>query len=319
MLHRTLTCLVVLLLATPSRAAGATAVPFDEETLDQIDSLNRAISDHYEELQSSSTEIEARRAVVESRISGIEEELDTIERERRELPPEQREADSPAARLMEEHRIEVKSRYLEVLAERHAADLEAIRSFDVHGSAILENLEKLAVALERSGRLEQAGNGEQTLAAFRSLQQGTGIALAVLEEWGALTREDPRFRALWATSRVLNRNLRRTKASEGIGLTVDLVRERTFVVRSLIDQARALRGALDHQGLLLQVAAQNQMLRLHFARLGAIRGLELPDLDIEDSTRRVLEDIEEEAFVGSSASADPLDGFDDCVEWGVCR
>ncbi len=120
MLHRTLTCLVVLLLATPSRAAGATAVPFDEETLDQIDSLNRAISDHYEELQSSSTEIEARRAVVESRISGIEEELDTIERERRELPPEQREADSPAARLMEEHRIEVKSRYLEVLAERHA-------------------------------------------------------------------------------------------------------------------------------------------------------------------------------------------------------
>ncbi len=319
MLHKTLTCLVVLLLATPLCAAGATAVPFDEETLDQIDSLNRAISDHYEELQSSSTELEARRALVESRLSGIEQELDTIERERRELHPEQQEADSPAARLTEEHRIEVKSRYLEALAERHAADLEAIRSFDVHGSAILENLEKLALALERSGRLEHGGNEAQTEAAFRSLQQGTGIALAVLEEWGALTREDPRFRALWATSRVLNRNLRRAKASEGIRLTVDLVRERTFVVRSLIDQARALRGALDHQGLLLQVAAQNQMLRLHFARLGAIRGLELPDLDIEDSTRRVLEDIEEEAFVGSSASADPLDGFDDCVEWGVCR
>ena len=220
---------------------------------------------------------------------------------------------------MEEHRIEVKSRYLEALAERHAADLDAIRSFDVHGSAILENLEKLALALERSGRLEHGGNKEQTRAAFRSLQQGTGIALAVLEEWGTLTRDDPRFRALWATSRVLNRNLRRANASEGIRLTVDLVRERTFVVRSLIDQARALRGALDHQGLLLQVAAQNQMLRLHFARLGAIRGLELPDLEIEDSTRRVLEDIEEEAFVGATASADPLDGFDDCVEWGECR
>ncbi len=319
MLHKTLSCFVALLLTTPCLATGAPAVPFDEETLDQIDSLNRAISDHYEELQSSSTEIEARRALTESRISGIEEELDTIERERRELQPEQREPDSPAARVMEEHRIEVKSRYLEALAERHAADLDAIRSFDVHGSAILKNLEKLALALEHSGRLEQSGNEVQAEAAFRSLQQGTGIALAVLEEWGTLTRDDPRFRALWATSRVLNRNLRRAKASEGIRLTVELVRERTFVVRSLIDQARALRGALDHQGLLLQVAAQNQMLRLHFARLGAIRGLELPDLDIEDSTRRVLEDIEEEAFSGTTASADPLDGFDDCVEWGDCR
>ena len=319
MLHKTLSCFVALLLTTPCLAAGAPAVPFDEETLDQIDSLNRAISDHYEELQSSSTEIEARRALTESRISGIEEELDTIERERRELQPEQREPDSPAARVMEEHRIEVKSRYLEALAERHAADLDAIRSFDVHGSAILENLEKLALALEHSGRLEQSGNEVQAEAAFRSLQQGTGIALAVLEEWGTLTRDDPRFRALWATSRALNRNLRRAKASDGIRLTVELVRERTFVVRSLIDQARALRGALDHQGLLLQVAAQNQMLRLHFARLGAIRGLELPDLDIEDSTRRVLEDIEEEAFSGTTASADPLDGFDDCVEWGECR
>ena len=319
MLHKTLSCFVALLLTTPSLATGAPAVPFDEETLDQIDSLNRAISDHYEELRSSSTEIEARRALTESRISGIEEELDTIERERRELQPEQREPDSPAARVMEEHRIEVKSRYLEALAERHAADLDAIRSFDVHGSAILENLEKLALALEHSGRLEQSGNEVQAEAAFRSLQQGTGIALAVLEEWGTLTRDDPRFRALWATSRVLNRNLRRAKASEGIWLTVELVRERTFVVRSLIDQARALRGALDHQGLLLQVAAQNQMLRLHFARLGAIRGLELPDLDIEDSTRRVLEDIEEEAFSATTASADPLDGFDDCVEWGDCR
>ena len=111
-------------------------MPFDEETLDQIDSLNRAISEHYEELQSSSTEIEARRALIKSRISSIEEELDSVERERLELRPEHGKADSPAARVMEEHRIEVKSRYLEALAERHAADLDAIRSFDVHGSAI---------------------------------------------------------------------------------------------------------------------------------------------------------------------------------------
>ena len=318
--NRTLSIISGLVLASVAAVASAAqSVPFDEETLQQIDSLNRAISEHYEELQTSSTGIEARREVITARMSSIEEELAAIERERDQLPPQLRESSSPAARLIEEHRIEVKSRYLEALAEKHATDLEAIRSFDVHGSAILENLEKLAQALERSGRLERGRDDEETRAAFRSLQQGTGIALAVLEDWGALTRDDPRFRALWATSRVLNRNLKRANAAEGIRLTVELVRERTFVVRSLIDQARALRAALDHQGLLLQVAAQNQMLRLHFARLGAISGLELPDLDIDDSTRRVLEDIEEEAFVGSSESGDPFEGFDDCVEWGVCE
>ena len=315
-----LSTIAALLIATAASAAGgAQAIPFDEETLEQIDSLNRAISEHYEELQSSSTDVEARREAIGARLGVIEEELAAIERERTELPPEQRDAGSIASRLIEEHRIEVKSRYLEALAEKHATDLEAIRSFDVHGSAILQNLEKLAYALESSGRLDPGRDDEKTRAALRSLQHGTGIALAVLEDWGALTRADPRFRALWATSRVLNRNLERANAAEGIRLTVELVRERTFVVRSLIDQARALRAALDHQGLLLQVAAQNQMLRLHFARLGAISGLELPDLEIDDSTRRILADIEEEAFVGSSESDDPLDGFDDCVEWGVCR
>ena len=211
----------------------------------------------------------------------------------------------------------MKSRYLEALAEKHATDLEAVRSFDVHGSAILMNLEKLA--LERSGRVARGERDAETRVAFRSLQQGTGIALAVLEEWGTLARDDPRFRALWATSRVLNRNLERANASAGILLTIDLVRERTFVVRSLIDQARALRAALDNQGLLLQVAAHNQMLRLHFARFGAISGLELPDLDIDASTRRILEDIEEDAFASSGESGDPLAGFDDCVQWGDCR
>ena len=103
-------------------------------------------------------------------------------------------------------------------------------------------------------------------------------------------------------------------------MTVDLVRERTFVVRSLVDQARALRAALDHQGLLLQVAAQNQMLRLHFTRLGAINGLELPDLDLEDSTRRILSDIEEEPFASLAHSdSDPLAGFDACVQHGACE
>ena len=157
-----------------------------------------------------------------------------------------------------------------------------------------------------------------TQRSLHSLQQGTAIALSVLEEWGALNREDPRFRALYATSRVLNRSVKRMRASDGVRMTVELVKERTFVVRSLIDQARALRAALDHQGLLLQVAAQNQMLRLHFNRLGAINGLELPDLDIDDTTRRILEDIEEEPFVVSSSDDDGLGGFDSCLHQGEC-
>ena len=72
--------------------------------------------------------------------------------------------------------------------------------------------------------------------------------------------------------------------------------------------------------LLLQVAAQNQMLRLHFNRLGVIGGMELPDLDLDDSTRRILEDIEEEPFVSADGSEDSgLVGFDDCLHGGVCR
>ena len=81
-----------------------------------------------------------------------------------------------------------------------------------------------------------------------------------------------------------------------------------------------LRAALDPQGLLLQVAAQNQMLRLHFTRLGAINGLELPALDSEDTTLRIIQDIEDEPFAASSAELmDPLAGYDDCLHRGVCN
>ena len=50
-----------------------------------------------------------------------------------------------------------------------------------------------------------------------------------------MTRDDPRFKALWATSRVLNRSVKRMQAGHGIRMTVELVREQTFVVHSLID------------------------------------------------------------------------------------
>jgi len=301
-------------------AAAAAALPFDEETLGQIEELNRNITDHYEELQTSVSELEARRGKVAEKREAIEQVLASMDRDLAELRRRPEATRGAALRNLEEHRIEVKSRYLEALAEKHAIDLEATRSFEIHGSAILINLERLAEALEASGRLSEDGDAAGTQQALQSLQQGTAVALSVLESWGAMSREDPRFRALYATSRVLNRNIRQAQTSDGVRLTVDLVRERTFVVRSLIDPARALRAALDHQGLLLQVAAQNQMLRLHFNRLGVISGLELPDLDIEDSARRIRRDIEEEPFSATAdAALEGLAGFDDCAERGLCN
>jgi hypothetical protein len=300
-------------------ASARPSVPFDEQTLDRIEELNEAIAEHYEELQTTTADLDAQREIAKSRIAAAEEELKSLELRRskmRRLPDDQR---THALRALEEHKIDAKSRYLEALADKHSFDLEAVRAFDTHATGILVNLERLADALEGAGRMtDEADQAART--AFRSLQHGTAIALSALEEWGTLTRDDPRFRALWATARVLNRNMQRLSAPEGIEMTVALVRERTFVVRSLIDQARAMAAALDQQGLLLQVAAQNQMLRLHFARLGAIRGLELPDLDLEDSTRRIIEDIEETPFETAEADdVDGLAGFDDCVHSGICN
>lgn len=317
MSHRIIAAVAALALGGAAPAAAAPALPFDEQTLDRIEELNRAISEHYEELEASATELEARRAIAKEQLDAVEEDLAAIERESadvRRAPERER-----AMRAIEEHRIDAKSRYLEILSEKHAIDVEAVRSFEVHASAILVNLERLAGELERSGRVSE-GSERATENAFASLQRGTAIALSVLEEWGTLTRSDPRFRALWATGRVLNRNAQRLRAGDGVRVTVDLVRERTFVVRSLIDQARAMQAALDQQGLLLQVAAQNQMLRLHFVRLGAINDLELPDLDLEDATRRILEHIEEEPFaVTEAAAGDGLAGFEDCLNFGVCN
>ena len=309
---------VAALLATESAHANSVAVPFDEQTLDRIEVLNRNISDHYEELQTAESDLEQRRATTAEKLEAADAVLSEMDAKLAKL---RRTPDAePALRSLEEHRIEVKSRYLEALAEKHAIDLEATRAFEVHGSGILINLERLAEALEESlGKDGESGIAESD-AAFHSLQRGTAVALSALEEWGALSRDDPRFRALWATSRILNRNLKQARGAAGMRMTVDLVRERTFVVRSLIDQARAMRVALDHQGLLLQVAAQNQMLRLHFNRLGVINGLELPDLDLDDSARRILEDIEEEPYsVADGSSGDALAGFDDCLLSGVCR
>jgi hypothetical protein len=313
------TLLVALLISLAAVARAGPAGPFDEQTLDRIEELNEAIAEHYEELQEATTDLDARRGIATSRIEHAQQELRSIEDHKaraRRLPDDQREN---AVRVFEEQRVDAKSRYLEALADKHSTDMETVQAFETHATGILIHLERLADALEGA---ESVGEESEraTRAAFQSLQRGTAVALSALEEWGTLTRQDPRFRALWATARVLNRNVQRLASPDGIRMTVELVRERTFVVRSLVDQARAMRVALDQQGLLLQVAAQNQMLHLHFARLGAIRGLELPDLDLEDTTRRIIEDIEETPFeTAGMLDGDELSGFDDCAHYGVCN
>ena len=316
MLQRAL--VIATIMATPASLAADQRSPFDEQTLDRIQELNRAITDDYERLESVVGELDARRGVALSRVETARDELEQLEWERGDAVRLPEPGRTESLRTLEEHRIDAKSRYLEALAEKHAIDLDAISSFEEHASSILVNLERLGDALEDSGRVTESTE-EVARAAFHSVQRGTAIALATLEEWGSLTRQDPRFRALWATARVLNRDAVRLRSPEGVRFTVDLVRERSFVVRSLIDQARAMRAALDQQGLLLQVAAQNQMLRLHFVRLGAINGLELPDLEIEDSMRRIIEDIEEEPYVTESDTGDPLEGFEDCLRNGRCN
>lgn len=313
-----LTLLILLAAFTSPPGAARASGPFDERTLERIQDLNRVITEHYEELESSSHEHETHRAIASSRIGEASARLEELEEERNDLRRLSQEERPDAERALEERRIDAKSMYLEALAEKHAVDQESIESFEVHASGILENLERLGEALEGSTHMPRSSE-KTAREALRTVQQGTAVALSTLEEWGALTREDPRFRALWATARVLSRNATSLRTPESLRLTVELVRERTFVVRSLIDQARALRSALDQRGLLLQVAAQNQMLRLQFLRLGAINGMELPDLGIEESMRQILEDIEEEPFVTASESGDALIGFDDCLSYGACQ
>ena len=305
-----------------SSSFAAEPIPFDEVTLDRIQEINESISKHDEDLQSTSADIAARRKGTQSRLTTIQDEMGRLEVEARVV----RETNGTRGELgaLEENRLEAKARYLEALAEQHAIDVEATRAFETHATAILDNLEKLAEELKKSPavRARKEATPADT-AALHSLQRGTAIALSALEQFGALNREDPRFRSLWATAKVLNRESsapRSESFAQGIEQTVDLVQQRIFVVRSLVDQVRALQPALDQKGLLLQVAAQNQMLQLYSNNLGLVDGLEVPDLELEKSMQRIISDIEEgPETVRSEPGRDPLQGLDDCARDGVCR
>ena len=322
-MHRTI-LLTAALCALAARGFAAETVPFDEVTLGRIQEINESISEHYEELQTTSADIASRRKGTQSRIATIQDELGRLEVEARVV----RETNGTRTELgaLEENRLEAKSRYLEALAEQHAIDVEATRAFETHATAILDNLEDLAAELKKSPGVARGKGGEASAAdtaALKSLQRGTAIALSALEQWGALNREDPRFRSLWATARVLNRDASKARSegfAQGLEQTVDLVEQRIFVVRSLVDQVRALQPTLDQKGLLLQVAAQNQMLQLYSNNLGLVDGLEVPDLQLEASMQRIISDIEEPSGAARSDPArDPLEGLDECAQRGVCR
>jgi hypothetical protein len=321
-MRRTALWLVALCALAPFPSFGAEPIPFDEVTLDRIQEINESISKHYEDLQSASADIQARRKGTQSRLSTIQDEMGRLEVEARVV----RETNGTRGELgaLEENRLEAKARYLEALAEQHAIDVEATRAFETHATAILDNLEKLAEELKKSPAVRARKEATPTdTAALHSLQRGTAIALSALEQFGALNREDPRFRSLWATAKVLNRESsapRSESFAQGIEQTVDLVGQRIFVVRSLVDQVRALQPALDQKGLLLQVAAQNQMLQLYSNNLGLVDGLEVPDLELEQSMQRIISDIEEgPETVRSDPKRDPLEGLDECARSGVCR
>ncbi len=64
--------IALLVVGAASLVYATPATPFDEETLDEIDALNRAISIHYEELRSTVGDLDARRAVTQSKLEAIE-------------------------------------------------------------------------------------------------------------------------------------------------------------------------------------------------------------------------------------------------------
>src|SRR5262249_9431674 len=132
----------------PRVSFGADPIPFDEVTLDRIQQINESISKHYEDLQSASADIAARRKGTQSRISTIQDEMGRLEVEARVV----RETNGTRGQLgaPEENRLEAKARYLEALAEQHAIDVEATKAFETHATAILDNLEQLAGELKKS-------------------------------------------------------------------------------------------------------------------------------------------------------------------------
>ncbi len=68
MLQRAL--VIAALTALPASVLAEHPAPFDEQTLDRIQELNRAITDDYERLESLVGDLDERRAVAMSHVEG---------------------------------------------------------------------------------------------------------------------------------------------------------------------------------------------------------------------------------------------------------
>jgi hypothetical protein len=164
-----------------------------------------------------------------------------------------------------------------------------------------------------------AAMGAAGTESIQALQVGTARVLAAVEDWGDLTREDPRFRALWQTARMLGKAQKALQVTHGNGASAHAVKSQISHLRSLLDQAVIALKILEAEGGLIQVAAQSLTFRLLSQRMGNFGGTELIDIDFEDRMNRVTSVISEEPAEDRVAGEDVmLVGFDSCADRGIC-
>jgi hypothetical protein len=316
-LLRVILCWSLLLATALVSLEAQSATPKDEATMARFEVLHDQMASSQAALEETTRALTNERERVAQRLDRIEDELASTKRDR---PTRSGGSETDRAQTQRAHKekvIEVKSRHLEALAEQHAIDVELFRAFEEHGSAILRNLEIYVdelgsdVESERS-RIETGQN------AMRTLQLGAARALASLEDWGVLTREDPRFAGLWTVARMLARTQRILENDSGADATAQAVNAQIFHVRSLLDQTRAGQAILEHEGLLLQMVAQTMTLGLLDTRMAAISGTSLPESHFEERIGRIGLILEEPS--SQSLGEEPvLFGFDECANGGDCE
>ncbi len=309
------TCAVALMLCL-SPAPSPAAMPVDERVMQKFEDISDSMAQHQSEMERTTSELSAKRSRIEARLEPIESEIDALDHQRprlNSLPDAER---SDATRAFAEQRVEVKSRYLELLTEQHQVDVALYRAFVRSGGAILADLEKYADALKETNSVEpDAGAAAEPIRAF---QAGTARALAAIEGWGEMTRSDPRFRALWGTARMLGKAQKALDATRDTGATASAVAAQIIHVRALVDQAMIAQKILETEGSLIQVAAQALTFRLMEARNSRFGGMAVPTVDFEGRFDRITTTFADQAEESSDGEDTMLVNFDSCADLGVC-